>query len=137
VLRPDLLTEWHPTRNQGIDPFAISRGSERKVWWRCATCQTEWADRRQRPHPPHATPRHTTPQRLPTCVLAQRAEGLTVVASERSFATRYLQLREEWQPTRNGGLDPLHGCAELRAHLRPIMTVAVGDVGHAGFARRG
>ena len=99
TLRPDLLTEWHPTRNQGIDPFAISRGSERKVWWRCASCQTEWqtaVNDRTRP----------TPHGCPTCSLAKRAAGLTVVPSERSFATRYPHLLAEWHPTRNGDLDP-------------------------------
>jgi DNA-directed RNA polymerase subunit RPC12/RpoP len=51
ALRPDLLNEWHPTRNRGIDPFALSRGSQRKVWWRCATCQTAVNDRtRPTPH---------------------------------------------------------------------------------------
>jgi ssDNA-binding Zn-finger/Zn-ribbon topoisomerase 1 len=99
VLRPDLLLEWHPDRNEGIDPFAISRGSERKVWWRCATCQTEWQtavnDRTR-----------TTPHGCPTCSLAKRAAGLSVMPRERSLAVRYPHLFEEWHPTRNGDLDP-------------------------------
>jgi hypothetical protein len=50
-----LLIEWHPTRNQGIDLFAVSLGPERKDWWRCATCQTAWQtaiNDRTRPTPP-------------------------------------------------------------------------------------
>jgi hypothetical protein len=116
ALRPDLLGEWHPTRNQDIDPFAISRGSERKVWWRCGTCQTEWQtavnDRTR-----------ATPHGCPTCSLAKRAAGLTVVASERSFATRYPHLLEEWHPTRNGDLDPLHGRGELGAPVLVALSV--------------
>ena len=105
-----MLTEWHPTRNQGIDPFALSRGSERKVWWRCATCQTEWqtaVNDRTRP----------TPHGCPTCSLAKRAAGLTVVSSERSFATRYPHLFEEWHPTRNGDLDPYTVAASSVRHV--------------------
>ena len=42
--RPDLLAEWHPTRNDGLDPHTIAAGSERKIWWRCSTpgCGREW-----------------------------------------------------------------------------------------------
>jgi rubrerythrin len=99
ALRPDLLTEWHPTRNQDIDPFAISRGSERKVWWRCGTCQTEW-------HTAVNDRTRSTPHGCPTCSLARRAAGLTVVSAERSLVTRDPRLLQEWHPTRNGDLDP-------------------------------
>ncbi len=42
ALRPDLLDEWHPTRNQDLDPSSISLGSHICVWWRCAICGHEW-----------------------------------------------------------------------------------------------
>ena len=37
ILRPDLLKQWHPTKNDGIDPFAIAPGSGKRVWWQCDT----------------------------------------------------------------------------------------------------
>jgi Probable Zinc-ribbon domain len=37
VVRPDLLQEWHPTRNGGLDPATVGAGSERKVWWTCSS----------------------------------------------------------------------------------------------------
>ena len=40
--RPDLVAEWHPTRNGDLDPHAVSAHSARKVWWRCAECGREW-----------------------------------------------------------------------------------------------
>jgi len=40
--RPELLKELHRTRNLGLDPNTISAGTDRKVWWRCATCGHEW-----------------------------------------------------------------------------------------------
>lgn len=35
ALHPALAAEWHPTRNAGLDPAAISPGAARRVWWRC------------------------------------------------------------------------------------------------------
>ncbi len=32
---PDLMAQWHPTRNTGIDPETIRAGSGRRVWWQC------------------------------------------------------------------------------------------------------
>lgn len=33
---PELLSEWHPTKNTDIRPQEISYGSAVKVWWKCA-----------------------------------------------------------------------------------------------------
>lgn len=30
-----LLAEWHPTKNDGIDPWSISPQSNKDAWWRC------------------------------------------------------------------------------------------------------
>jgi hypothetical protein len=40
VVRPDLLTEWHPARNgslerAGVEPRQVGAASDRKVWWKC------------------------------------------------------------------------------------------------------
>lgn len=32
---PALMAEWHPTRNQHLDPFAIAPLSNKPVWWIC------------------------------------------------------------------------------------------------------
>lgn len=40
--RADLVAEWHPTRNLGLDSGAVSLKSHRRVWWRCSTCGHEW-----------------------------------------------------------------------------------------------
>ncbi len=39
---PELIAEWHPTRNDGLDPATLARGSHRRVWWRCSTCGYDW-----------------------------------------------------------------------------------------------
>lgn len=33
--RPDLASEWHPTKNGTLKPTDFTKGSEKKVWWIC------------------------------------------------------------------------------------------------------
>lgn len=35
TLFPDLATDWHPTKNRTLTPHDVTRGSHRRVWWRC------------------------------------------------------------------------------------------------------
>ena len=32
---PDLVNEWHPTKNGNLTPDQISTGSNREIWWKC------------------------------------------------------------------------------------------------------
>jgi len=38
---PELVKEWHPTKNGNLKPQDITVGSGRKVWWKCK-CGHEW-----------------------------------------------------------------------------------------------
>lgn len=40
---PELIDEWDFNRNSGIDPYTVSIGSHKKVWWKCKECGNEWA----------------------------------------------------------------------------------------------
>lgn len=40
---PDLLSEWHPTKNGEISPRDISPGSNIKIWWKCNVCGHNWS----------------------------------------------------------------------------------------------
>ena len=33
---PELMAEWHPTKNEGLNPEDFSFGSNTKVWWKCS-----------------------------------------------------------------------------------------------------
>jgi hypothetical protein len=33
--RPDLLADWHPTKNTSLDPKEVSLGSDKLIWWVC------------------------------------------------------------------------------------------------------
>lgn len=35
ALHPLLVSEWHPTKNEGLSPENISHKSDKKVWWQC------------------------------------------------------------------------------------------------------
>lgn len=35
TLRPDIAAEWHPTKNNGVKPTEVGKGSDRKFWWKC------------------------------------------------------------------------------------------------------
>jgi len=39
---PALGEEWHPTRNDGLDPATLGARTSRVVWWRCVVCGHEW-----------------------------------------------------------------------------------------------
>ncbi|UOE75846.1 zinc-ribbon domain-containing protein [Parageobacillus thermoglucosidasius] len=42
---PNLLVEWHPTKNNKVTPEDVTLGSEKKVWWKCCICEHEWEAR--------------------------------------------------------------------------------------------
>ena len=33
AVRPDLLSEWHPTKNGDLTPYDVRPCSDKKVWW--------------------------------------------------------------------------------------------------------
>lgn len=39
---PELIAEWHPTRNGQLKPTDIMAGHDRKVWWKCSEGH-EWS----------------------------------------------------------------------------------------------
>ena len=33
---PNLVKQWHPTKNEGLTPDQVPAGSNKKVWWKCS-----------------------------------------------------------------------------------------------------
>lgn len=89
---PELLAQWHPTRNGGLRPDEISYGSSRRIWWRCP---------KGRDHEWRAIPQSRTSQGTgcPFCSGAR-------VSVTNSLATRAPKVAAEWHPARNGSLTP-------------------------------
>ncbi|OGW27043.1 MAG: hypothetical protein A2X59_00770 [Nitrospirae bacterium GWC2_42_7] len=89
---PELLNEWDNDKNAGIDPYLLSAGSIKKVWWKCTKNSAhEW--------PAIIYNRARKGKGCPYC-----AGQLTIPAE--SFAKLRPALMKEWHPTKNEGIDP-------------------------------
>ena len=87
----DLLTQWHPEKNLGLDPHGIRYGSQKRVWWRCGRGH-EWQAQ--------VTARTGSNCGCPYCA------GKRPWPGESDLASRYPDLARQWHSTKNGGLTP-------------------------------
>ena len=97
---PELLKDWHPTKNEGINPLTITVKSNFKIWWQCEHGH-EWQRR---------IPEQIKSQRCPYCT------GRLPVPGKTDFLTTHPHLAKDWHPTKNGTLQPQHvtfGSAKL------------------------
>ena len=87
---PSLALEWHPTKNGELSPTMVSRGSTRKVWWKCSEGH-EW----------QATiGSRSNGSGCPYC------SGNKVMQGFNDLATKNPVLAAEWHPTKNESLLP-------------------------------
>ncbi|MFD5656159.1 zinc-ribbon domain-containing protein [Streptomyces hirsutus] len=80
-LSAEISSQWHPTKNGGIQAATVSPGSRKSVWWQDPNCGHEWQE---------------TP--------AQRDKGQRLRCPEcrtilDSFAYHFPDLAAEWAPT--------------------------------------
>lgn len=89
VLFPELVKEWHPTKNGDLTPYDVMKGTSKNVWWQCKKGH-EWQD----------SPNHRTRGRgCPYCSGRR-------VSKENSLQAKYPDIAKEWHPTKNGDLIP-------------------------------
>jgi predicted nucleic acid-binding Zn-ribbon protein len=93
AVHPELIAEWHPSRNRkleavGISPKTVGARSDRTVWWRCRECGHDW----------QASVASRRDSGCPACY----AQHLR----DRSLAVLYPQLPAEWDAERDRALDP-------------------------------
>ena len=87
---PELVEEWHPTKNGSIRPDEVACHSDRKIWWRCGE-NHEW----------QATINNRSNGRnCPYCAGNRPIRGKT------DLRTVNPCLASEWHPSRNGSLCP-------------------------------
>lgn len=89
---PDLVKQWHPTKNGKLKPDNMSIGSHKKIWWICDK------------GPDHIwettiVKRTTNKTSCPYC--ANQKLSLT-----NSLATVFPEIAEDWHPTKNGLITP-------------------------------
>ena len=94
---PELIQQWHPTKNGILTPFDITYGSEIKAWWICSQNHM-WEIA--------VNCRTSKGSNCPYCC------GQKVNSSNCLDAT-HPNIAKEWHPTKNGNLTPFnvgHGC---------------------------
>lgn len=89
AVKPELIKEWHPTKNGKLTPETVTPMSDRKVWWICAKGH-EWR-----------------------CQIKSRTKGSgcpycsgNKACKDNCLATVYPQHAKEWHPSKNGKLTP-------------------------------
>lgn len=90
-IAPDLVKEWHPTKNRTLKPTDVLPYSERKVWWKCKKCGGEWKE---------SVINVTKGNRCPFC------SGHRVLKGYNDLATLNPMLAKEWNYENNNGLLP-------------------------------
>jgi hypothetical protein len=88
---PDLVHQWHPTKNGKLQPSDVVAGTHRKVWWLCDKGHEWEATVVSRTH---------TGSGCPVCA------GKTVISGENDLASHFPDIAAQWHPTRNGTLRP-------------------------------
>lgn len=90
---PELIVEWHPTRNGDLTPNDISYGSAKKVWW-LGKCGHEWEQ----------NPNHRSRGRgCPICAQVARnnSHSKNWIAQYGSLADNNPELAKQWHPSKN------------------------------------
>jgi hypothetical protein len=87
---PQLVTEWHPSKNGALTPQDVTDGSGRSLWWVC-TRGHEWTSR---------CDHRANGSGCPFC------SNKAVLPGFNDLATTHPDLAAEWHPTKNGVLKP-------------------------------
>ena len=84
---PQLVAEWHPTKNGDLTPDTVLANSGKMFWWQCSKGH-EWkaivSNRKRRG------------SGCPFCT------GRKAIAGENDLATLHPEIAAEWHPTLNG-----------------------------------
>lgn len=91
---PEVVVEWHPTKNGDLTPDKVPEGSGIVVWWKCSrNPEHEWEAKVQ------YRKSLLGGGSCPIC-------GGRTISYETSFAGKHSALAEQWHPTKNGELKP-------------------------------
>lgn len=88
---PELVVEWHPTKNGDLTPQKVGAGYRKKVWWICEKGH-EWQ-----------SAVHTRVQQVSGCPVCA---NYIVQTGYNDLATLFPAVAAQWHPTRNGNLKP-------------------------------
>ena len=86
---PELIEQWHPTKNEDLKPESLSFGSAKKVWWQC-----------------RINPDHIWQEAVSFRTKKNSYECRVCKAEANSLASNYPEIADEWHPSKNGSLKP-------------------------------
>jgi len=89
---PELVAEWHPTKNEGVAPEDVPYGAGTKLWWRCEKGH-EWQTS------PNNRTNHNT--NCPICYDKNRSDYSRRASAAFNLLIAHPALCSEWHPTRN------------------------------------
>jgi|APSaa5957512535_1039671.scaffolds.fasta_scaffold10250_2 hypothetical protein len=89
-LYPDIIKEWHPTKNGALKPDNVSGRSNFKVWWRCKNKHEWYSSVDNRAYSSHG------------CPYCSRKR----VTKETSLLATHPNIAKSWHPIKNGSLNP-------------------------------
>lgn len=89
--RPDIATQWHPTKNGSRTPLDVAVGSHKAVWWLCKNGHEYIAS---------VKARTKNGSGCPICA------GKKVLAGFNDLATENPVVAAQWHPTLNGTFTP-------------------------------
>jgi len=89
---PEIAKEWNYEKNYNLKPDEITFGSNKKVWWKCLTCNNEWQ-----------TSVHERTIRKHNCPYCA---GQKAIVGKNDLLTINPKLVKEWNYEKNGDLKP-------------------------------
>lgn len=104
-LRSDLAAQWHPRLNEKLTPCDVTCGSNRRVWWLCASRRHEWQQ---------SVAKRTNQETERGC------RQCRLIERKGSLADLYPEVAAEWHPTKNRYLFPRWNPKLLR--LEPLRV---------------
>ena len=90
AIRPDIASEWHPTKNHDLQPSHVTPHSNKVVWWKCANGH-EWES---------SVNNRTNRNGCPFC------SNKKVLSGYNDLQTKFPEVAAEWHPTKNEGKQP-------------------------------
>ncbi len=91
VTNPEIISEWHPTKNGNLTPTMFSSGSRANIWWVCPVCKQTYQT---------AIYHRSKGQGCPYC------SGKKVAIGINDLVTQNPNLAAEWNYEKNGDLLP-------------------------------
>jgi len=86
---PNLIKQWHPTKNKDLTPFDVTPGSHKKVWWKCKQGHEWQAQIKSR----------TNGSGCPYC-------SGNLPSKENNLMVIYPEIAEKWHPVKNNKITP-------------------------------